>query len=157
MVLSADLSRRLRSCREAELGQGATPHGIEVAEEQLGVELPGSLKAFVGHIREYVSPDNQLRFIVVHDEQDISLGFEGFPWHTHADLLASIFGISEELAVNRYVSDLLNDRCIIVVSWIGGRIHDIWITADPTADLRYKPKDEILEFRYWSGAQWKPI
>jgi hypothetical protein len=125
MVLSADLSRRLRSCREAELGQGTTPHGIEVAEEQLGVELPGSLKAFVGHIREYVSPDNQLRFIVVHDEQDISFGFEGFPWHTHADLLASIFGISEELAVSRYVSDLLNDRCIIVVSWIGGRIHDI--------------------------------
>ena len=33
-------------------------------------------------IREYVSPDNQHRFVVVYDEQDISLGFEGFPWHT---------------------------------------------------------------------------
>jgi hypothetical protein len=115
-----------------------------------------SYKAFVGRIREYVSPDNQLTFVVVRDVHDVSLGFEGFPWHTHADVLASTFGISEELAVERFVSDLLSDRCIIVVSRIGGRIHDIWITADPTADLRYKPKNEILEFRYWSGAQWKP-
>jgi hypothetical protein len=106
--------------------------------------------------REYVSPDNQLRFVVDDDEQDISLGFEGFPWHTHADVLASTFGTSEELAVNRFVSDLLNDRCIIVVSRIGGTIRDVWITADPQSDLRYKSDDEVLEFRYWSGGQWKP-
>jgi|SRR5215204_1103179 len=31
--------------------------------------------------REYVSPDNQLRFVVDHDEQDVRLGFEGSPWH----------------------------------------------------------------------------
>jgi hypothetical protein len=107
-------------------------------------------------IREYVSLDKQLRFMIGHDEQDVSLGFEGFPWHTHADVLASAFGTSEELAVNRFVSDLLSDRCIIVVSRIGGRIRDVWITADPQSDLRYKPDDELLEFRLWSGAQWKP-
>jgi hypothetical protein len=107
-------------------------------------------------IREYVSPDNQLRFVVVYDEQDISLGFEGFPWHTHAGMLASELGMSEELAVNQFVDDLLSDRCIIAVSRIGGRIRDVWITADPTADLRHKPDDEIIEFRYWSGTQWKP-
>jgi hypothetical protein len=28
--------------------------------------------------------------------------------------------------------------------------------ADPTADLRHKSDGEILEFRYWSGKQWKP-
>jgi hypothetical protein len=27
--------------------------------------------------REYVSPDNQLSFVVDHDEQDVRLGFEG--------------------------------------------------------------------------------
>ena len=107
-------------------------------------------------IREYVSPDNQLRFVIGHDEQDVRLGFEGFSWHTHADVLASEFGTSEELAVSRFVSDLLSDRCIIVVSRIGARIRDVWITADPQSDLRHKPDDEILEFRYWSGAQWKP-
>ena len=106
--------------------------------------------------REYVSPDNQLRFVVEHDEQDVSLGFEGFPWHTHASVLASEFGTCEELAVNRFVSDLLSDHCIIVVSRIGGTIRDVWITADPQSDLRYNSDDEVLEFRYWSGGQWKP-
>ena len=105
--------------------------------------------------REYISPDNQLRFVVDHDEQDISLGFEGFPWHTHADLLAWEFGTSEELAVDRFVSDLLSDRSILAVSRIDGTIRDVWITADPQSDLRYNSDDELLEFRYWSGGQWK--
>ena len=106
--------------------------------------------------KEYVSPDNQLRFVVDYEEQDVSLGFEGFPWHTHVDVLASELGTSEELAVRKFVRDLLSDRSIIVVSRIGGTIRDVWITADPTTDLLYKPDNEVLEFRYWSGEQWKP-
>jgi len=106
--------------------------------------------------REYISPDNQLRFVVDHGEQDISLGFEGFPWHTHADLLAWEFGTSEELAVDRFVRDLLSDRSILAVSRVGGTMREVWITADPQSDLHYKSDDEILEFRYWSGGQWKP-
>ena len=46
---SAELIRRLRSCREAEFGRGATPQEIELAEEQLGVGLPVSYKALLGH------------------------------------------------------------------------------------------------------------
>ncbi len=49
MVFSAELIRRLRSCREAEFGRGATPQEIEQAEKQLGVELPESYKAFLRH------------------------------------------------------------------------------------------------------------
>jgi hypothetical protein len=105
---------------------------------------------------EYVSPDDQLRFIVERDEQDIVLGFEGFPWHTHADMLASAGGTSEALAVERFVGDLLGDRCVIAVSRSGGTIRDVWITMDPQSDLRYVSDDEVLEFRYWSGAPWKP-
>jgi hypothetical protein len=106
--------------------------------------------------KEYISPDNQLRFVVDHNEQDVSLGFEGFPWHTHADVLASEFGTSQELAVKQFVRDLLSDRSIIAVSRIGGAIRDVWISADPQSDLLYKSDDEVLEFRYWSGAQVKP-
>jgi cell wall assembly regulator SMI1 len=47
-VLSAELIRRLRSCRGAEFGRGATPQEIRLAEKRLGVELPGSYKAFLG-------------------------------------------------------------------------------------------------------------
>jgi hypothetical protein len=106
-------------------------------------------------IGEYVSPDDRLRFVVEQDEQDIILGFEGFPWHTHADMLASAFGTSEAPAIDQFVDDLLGDRCIIAVSRIGGTIRDVWITTDPRSDLRYASDDEVLEFRYWSGAPWK--
>jgi hypothetical protein len=107
------------------------------------------------NIGEYVSPDDRLRFVVEQDGQDITLGFEGFPWHTHADMLASACGTSEALAVDRFVDDLLSDRCIIALSWISGTIRDVWITTDPPSDLRYGFDDEVLEFRYWSGAPWK--
>jgi hypothetical protein len=107
--------------------------------------------------KEYFSPDDQLRFVVDHEEQDVHLGFEGFPWHTHAGVLASEFGTSKELAVSRFVRDLLSDRSVIVVSRTGGTIRDVWISADPRSDLRYKSDDEVLEFRYWSGRQWKPV
>ena len=71
-------------------------------------------------------------------------------------MLASVFDTSEELAVRRFVRDLLSDRSILAVLRIGGTIRDVWITADPQSDLRYKSDDEVLEFRYWSGGQWKP-
>ena len=48
-MFSAELIRRLRSCQEAEFGRGATPQEIERAEEQLGVRLPESYKAFLRH------------------------------------------------------------------------------------------------------------
>jgi hypothetical protein len=107
-------------------------------------------------IGEYVSPDDRLRFVVQQDGQDITLGFEGYPWHTHADMLASAYGTSEALAVDRFVGDLLGDRCIIAVSRTGGMIGDVWITTAPRSDLRYVSDDEVLAFRYWSGAPWKP-
>jgi hypothetical protein len=103
-----------------------------------------------------VSPDGQLKFVVGRDEQDVSLGFEGYQWHTHASMIASALGTSEERAVSRFVSDLLCDHSIIAVSRIGGVIREVWISADPQSDLRYKSDAEVLEFRYWSGEQWNP-
>src|SRR5918997_7111773 len=47
MGLSADLIRRLRSLRDADFGQGATPQEVELAEGRLGVVFPRSYKAFL--------------------------------------------------------------------------------------------------------------
>ena len=45
---------------------------------------------FMGNTREYISPDGRLRFVVVTgDDGDVALGFDGFAWHTHADMLAT--------------------------------------------------------------------
>jgi hypothetical protein len=36
-----------------------------------------------------VSPDGALRFLVRSPDGDITLGFAGYPWHTHGDVLAT--------------------------------------------------------------------
>jgi len=109
----------------------------------------------VDSVTEHISPDGTLRFIICREDNDVSLGFAGHPWHTHADLLVGTYGESEAIAIDHFVEDLLNDRSIIAVSRIGGVIQDVWITGEPLSELRYKAEDEDIEFRYWSGRAWQ--
>lgn len=106
-------------------------------------------------VTEHISPDGLLRFVIERDGDDLSLGFAGYPWHTHADILAASFGVPEQVAIARFVEDLLNDRSVVALSLVGGKVQDVWITDDPVSDLRYKPEEESIEFRYWSGHPWQ--
>ena len=104
---------------------------------------------------EHVSPDGILRFVVLREDEDLSLGFSGYNWHTHADLLVGPYGASEEEAAARFVEDLLSDQLVIAMSRIGGVVKDVWITDDPTSELKYEPEGENTVFRYWSGRSWQ--
>lgn len=105
---------------------------------------------------EYISPDGLLRFIVeLDDDEDVTLGFAGHFWHTHADILAATSGEPEQEAVARFVEDLLTDRSVIAVSRVGGEVRDVRITDDPVTELRDKTEEEEVEFRYWSGRPWQ--
>jgi len=104
--------------------------------------------------RSYTSPDGRLTFTVARREDGVALGFDGFAWHTHADLLVGTFGPSEDIAVEQYVNALLANKLLIALVRDGRETLDIFITRDPQADLRYKPADERLEFRYWDGSPW---
>jgi hypothetical protein len=106
---------------------------------------------------EHISPDGLLRFVIERDEDDVSLGFSGFSWHTHADLLVGAYGATEQEAVARFVEELLNDRMVIALTRVGGVVQDVSITYDPVVELRYKPEEEDIEFRYWSGRRWQAI
>lgn len=106
---------------------------------------------------EHISPDALLRFIIERDDADVSLGFAGHAWHTHADILAESFGMSEPEAIARFVEDLLNDRSVVAVSRVEGVVRDIWITDDPISELRYLSEGEEIEFRYWSGRHWQAL
>ena len=99
-----------------------------------------------------MSDDGLLKLIVCReDDGDTAIGFEGFDWHTHTDLLASSWGLSEPDALRRFVDEVLDDRAIIAVSRARGEVRDVWITDDPDSDLRYKTADETIEFRHWSA------
>jgi hypothetical protein len=102
-------------------------------------------------IERHQSPDRLLSFTVKRaDDGDYYLGFDGFPWHTHADILASISGLPEAAAVRRFVDALIGGRAIVAIARSGGRIRDVWV-AESSAPDKHKPDDETIEFRYWDG------
>jgi hypothetical protein len=105
---------------------------------------------------EYVSPDGQLRFLVICPEGDWTMGFNGFPWHTHGSILAELSGQDEVAAIERYVANLTGNISVIALRKISGALADIWITDDPAEDLsgcqRYGAVGETIEFRLWDGA-----
>jgi hypothetical protein len=73
-----------------------------------------------------MSDDDLLKLIVCRgDDGDMAIGFEGFPWHTHANILASSSGLSEPDAIRRFIDDVLDDRAIIAVSRVGGVAGDV--------------------------------
>jgi hypothetical protein len=101
---------------------------------------------------EYVSKDGSLRLLVGHDpDGDIAIGFGGFQWHTHGDILASPSGLPVDQAVERYVGDILSNRALIAIARVGEGIQDIWVTDDPASCFEHKPTNEKLEFRTWDG------
>lgn len=76
-------------------------------------------------LEKHASPDGLLTFSVLQypdEENDISIGFENFEWHTHADILASTSGLSEVEAVRQFVDELLNNKTIIAVMKKGNKI-----------------------------------
>jgi hypothetical protein len=104
-------------------------------------------------IGEYISPDGTLRFVVIATDGDLTMGFDGYPSHTHGGILAELAASPEtpEEATKRYVRDLISNRLIIAIATVQGEIRDIWITDDPASNLRYCPLDETIVFRRWDG------
>jgi hypothetical protein len=101
---------------------------------------------------EYVSEDSFLRLLVGHHPGgDIVIGFGGFQWHTHGDILASLSGLPVDQAVERYVCNILSNRALIAVARVREDIRDIWVTDDPASCFEHKPTNERLDFRTWDG------
>jgi hypothetical protein len=105
----------------------------------------------------HTSPDGLLTLTVEPlKDGDCAIGFRGFGWHTHADILASMWSTNETDAVRQFVDDVLSDRSLIAVQIIDGKTHDVWITNDPAEDCKYQQSNEKIRFRYWSGREFFP-
>ena len=106
-------------------------------------------------LEEHVSPDGQLRFRVVTDEDGVvTLGFDGFPWHTHADILAVTTGRSVEEVVRQFVGDLLSGESVIVLWSVGDELRDVCVSDDPARDASCALPGESVVLRYWDGRRW---
>jgi hypothetical protein len=108
-------------------------------------------------VGEYVSPDGQLKFLVTCPDGDWTIGFDGFPWHTHGSILAALSGQDELPAVERFLADLIGNVSMIILTRISGKLVDVWVSDDPAQDLsdckRYGSADDTVDFRLWNGAR----
>ena len=104
-------------------------------------------------VDRYVTPDGALTFLVQREPDDITLGFDGYSWHTHADIIAELRGEADESsALQTYIDDLLHDRLPIVLLKKCGNILDVWVLPfpdDPVSDP-YLEDEETLEVRSWT-------
>ena len=106
---------------------------------------------------EHRSPDGALTLVVSHEDDDITIGFDGFQWHTHGDVLAATYqlagatDLTPEGATQRFVEDIVSNHAIIAVVKSGKRIRDVWVTDDVEKELRFEQAEEEIEFRYWNG------
>lgn len=105
---------------------------------------------------EYVSPDGLLRFLVqTGDDGVVCLGFDGYLWHRHAHDLPAAWSMSEQEAVERYVRDLLENRLVIAMARIGGKVTYVHVAEDPASEgLDIQPPGMSIELRYWNGTPW---
>jgi hypothetical protein len=103
-------------------------------------------------VERHTSPDGLLELIVDLTDGDWAVGFNGFEWHTHGDLLTDEYGGPPAAAVRAFVDDILASRRAFVISLIDGKIRDVWMTAALSSDwMKYAGPGETIERRFWNG------
>jgi len=106
-------------------------------------------------LEEHVSPDGRLLFrVAASADGDVCLGFVGFPWHTHGDILAATTGLPQAQAIRQFVDDLVGGKSVIVLWSVGGELRDVWVSDAPETDAAYAQPGESVELRYWDGRAW---
>jgi hypothetical protein len=106
----------------------------------------------MGIVERRASDDGLLKLTICRENDgDAAVGFEGFAWHTHVDMIAACSDLGEADAIRRFIDVVLGDRSVIAVCRVGGEVRDAWVSDDPASDLRFRSEDETIEFRCWSG------
>ena len=106
-------------------------------------------------IEQHRSPDGLLELLVDNTAGDWTIGFKGYAYHTHGDILAATeYPGTVESAVRAFVDDILSSRRVIVVSRINGRVRDFAIPENTNPDhdyMKYALPGETIEKRFWNG------
>jgi hypothetical protein len=109
-------------------------------------------------VEQHESPDKVLRLLVILDNGDWTIGFEGCDWHTHGDILdAWGYEGSPKEATRVFVDDILASRKEICVYRADGKV---WNAAVPdlyeerplqAGFAKFAAPGETMEVRYWDG------
>lgn len=102
-------------------------------------------------LAKHVSSDGRLTLAVYEEGGDVTLGFEGYPWHTHGDILA-VGGDDPVDAALAFTQALISDRLLIAISRLRSE-RLVEITFDPSTDIKNARPGEDIEFRLWNGSQ----
>jgi hypothetical protein len=137
----------------------AQPNGVRILADAGLERMAGTARGSQGvkFTEQHISPDGLITLAVAQENIDKIIGFvdfqgKCFQWHTHGDLLVEFSGLPEDLAIRKFIDDVLGNRVIIAVSSVGGVVRDIAVTYDPESDVKYKSDDEDIVFRYWDGS-----
>ena len=103
-------------------------------------------------VERYESFDRALRLVVDLTDDDWTIGFDGFAWHTHGNILEAWgYDGTPDAMVHAFVQDIIGSCKEICVYRINGQISDITVPDDytdrPLANDRYAPPNESMESR----------
>jgi hypothetical protein len=109
-------------------------------------------------VERHTSPDGSMTLFVDLTASDWTVGFDGYVWHTHGDILdAWGYDGAPEARTRAFVDDITKSRRVIVVVRTDGKVSDISV-PDGLVDrplsksfAMYAPANETAEFRYWNG------
>ena len=103
-------------------------------------------------VKEHVSPDGTLRLVIDRGESgDLTIGFRGYGWHTHGDILAELRELPTDQAVDEFVAEVLNGIALIATSSMNGDPVDVWICDDSHYTRKHLDPAESISFRRWNG------
>lgn len=91
-------------------------------------------------VERHTSPDGLLQLIDEHDEHDDWIvGFDGFAWHTHGDILdwSAYAGTPRERA---FADDVVALRWVIMISRVDGVIDDVCRSPRATGSSVESPR-----------------
>lgn len=107
-------------------------------------------------VERHVSPDQQLTLYVDVSAGDWTIGFDGFQWHTHGDILCGWgFNDTPEKATRRFVDEILASRMEICVHRVDGIVTDVSVPSLhddrplQAAHAEYATANETIDVRYW--------
>ena len=111
-------------------------------------------------IERHISPDGALELRVDLVGGDWTIGFVGYRWHMHSDILIG-YGRTAVPgpAVRVFVDEIIGSRRVIAVHRRDGVMFDVTVPDDfvdrPLKKTfgKYAPPGETFELRYWDGGE----